>query len=125
MYELKVVSFFSAAHSLREYQGKCEAMHGHNWKVEVAVRRQDLDKAGLALDFKELKYMLNSVIDNLDHKDLGQIDFFKKHNPSSENIAYFIYNELKMPLENKGCALKKVTVWEQRDYCASYYEKDS
>jgi 6-pyruvoyltetrahydropterin/6-carboxytetrahydropterin synthase len=122
MFELKVISFFSGAHYLREYKGKCEAVHGHNWKVEVIAQRAKLNDQGLALDFKELEGMLDSVLDKLDHKNLNDIDFFKDHNPSSEYIAYFIYQELKGPVKEKGLKLKEVVAWEQRDSAASYRE---
>jgi len=123
MFELKVVSFFSAAHSLREYKGKCEAVHGHNWKIEVIVERKDLNSQGLAIDFTDLKALLKEVLDQMDHKDLNQIDFFAKQNPSSERIAYFIYTKLKKPVEDRGCKLKKVLAWEQRDSCAGYSQE--
>ncbi|MFC1514666.1 6-pyruvoyl tetrahydropterin synthase family protein [Candidatus Omnitrophota bacterium] len=122
MFELKVIAFFSAAHSLRGYKGNCEAVHGHNWKIEVIVERADLDKQGLALDFHELKALLKGALEELDHKDLNQIDSFTKVNPSSESIAQFIYLRLKSPLQEKGCRLKKVVAWEQRDSAAAYYE---
>ena len=122
MFELKVVEFFSAAHSLRGYKGKCEACHGHNWKVEALVKGLSLDSSGLVLDFKDLKSILMDVLEQLDHKDLNQVDFFKQNNPSSENIAYFIYEQLKTLLEGKSCELSKVNVWEQRDSCVSYWE---
>ena len=122
MYELKVISYFSAAHSLREYKGKCEAVHGHNWKVEVVVESRKVDDQGLVLDFKELKSIVASLLEELDHKDLNDIEFFKKRNPSSEHIAYFIYTKLKDPIAQKGCRLKKVVAWEQRDSCAAYWQ---
>lgn len=123
MYELKVISFFSSAHYLRGYKGKCECLHGHNWKVEVTVESDLLNQQGLVLDFKELKKLLKKVLSQLDHKNLNQISFFKKNNPSSENIAYFIFKELNKKISKKRvCLLKKVTVWEAGDSCASYWE---
>ena len=122
MFELNVISFFSGAHFLKGYKGKCEALHGHNWKVEVIAQKQDLDEQGLVLDFKELKVMVESVLDELDHKNLNEIDFFKRNNPSSENIARFIYERIAVLLKPRNCSLKRVVVWEQRDYSASYYE---
>ncbi len=124
MYELKVISFFSSAHSLRGYKGKCESLHGHNWRVEVLVESKLLDKQGLVLDFKELKRLVNSVLSKLDHRNLNGLSFFKKHNPSSENIAYFIYKELCKKISRRGCRLKRVTVWEARDACASFFEEE-
>lgn len=122
MFEVKVADFFSAAHSLRNYKGKCEAVHGHNWKVEVVVRKESLGIDGLTIDFHDLKEMLNSVLDKLDHKDLNQIDSFRKDNPSSEIIARFIYKKLLPQVKQKGGFLKRVEVWEQRDSSAVYYE---
>ncbi len=121
MYELKVTSFFSAAHFLREYKGECEAVHGHNFKVEVIVASNKLNKQGLVIDFKELKKIVKTAISELDHKDLNEISFFKDNNPSSENIAQFIYKKIKPEL-GRECNLRRVTVFEQRDYSASYFE---
>ena len=123
MYELRVVSFFSGAHFLRGYKGKCESLHGHNWKVELFVKNKYLNDTGLVIDFKELKTMLSSILDKLDHKNLNNVRFFKKKNPSSENIARFIYSELAPLVEKKKSKLLRVTVWEQRDSAASYFEE--
>jgi len=122
MYELKVISFFSAAHFLQGYKGKCEAVHGHNWKVEVTLRRADLDHQGLVLDFKDVKAILTRVLDELDHTQLNTIEFFQKHNPSSENIARFIYKKVESECKIYSIILHKVYVWEQRDCAAAYFE---
>ena len=124
MYKLKVTSFFSSAHSLRGYKGKCESLHGHNWKVEVSVQKDTLNKEGLVIDFKELKALLKKVLTKLDHKNLNTLSFFKKHNPSSENIAYFIYKELKSQIAKRGCKLKEVIISETEDSCASFFEEE-
>lgn len=123
MFEVKVASFFSAAHSLRGYEGKCESLHGHNWQVEVIVKSKSLNSQGLVLDFKDLKGALKQILDELDHKCLNEVAFFKKRNPSSENIAYFIYKNISGALKKKGLEIAKVNVWEQRDSSASYYEE--
>ncbi|HEC69200.1 MAG TPA: 6-carboxytetrahydropterin synthase QueD [Candidatus Omnitrophica bacterium] len=123
MYKLKVTSFFSSAHSLRGYKGKCESLHGHNWKVEIVVQKDTLSREGLVIDFKELKALLKKVLVKLDHKNLNTLSFFKKHNPSSENIAYFIYKELKSQIAKRGCKLKEVIVSETEDSCASFFEE--
>src|SRR3989338_1026688 len=107
-YSIKVEADFSSAHNLREYRGKCEALHGHNWKVEVAASGEKLDKAGMLLDFRYLKMQLNKLLDKLDHKYLNKIPYFKKLNPTSENIAKYIYDTLKPKVPN----IKSVTVWE-------------
>jgi 6-pyruvoyltetrahydropterin/6-carboxytetrahydropterin synthase len=118
MYTIKVEASFSSAHRLREYKGKCEELHGHNWKVEIAVAKEELDKIGMLLDFRLLKRKLNSVLEKLDHKYLNDIPYFKRVNPTSENIARYIYGRLKP----KVAALKSVTVWESDKACAVYEE---
>jgi 6-pyruvoyltetrahydropterin/6-carboxytetrahydropterin synthase len=117
MFELKVSGEFSAAHNLRGYQGRCEQLHGHNWKVETVVCGENLDKKGMLIDFKQLKSRLNKVLDSLDHKHINRLSYFKKLNPSSENIAKYIYNSLK----KKVNGLKSVTVWESDSCSAVYY----
>jgi 6-pyruvoyltetrahydropterin/6-carboxytetrahydropterin synthase len=119
MYSIKVEAHFSAAHNLRGYRGKCEELHGHNWRVEAVVSCNKLDKIGMALDFKCLKTRLNKILEKLDHKYLNNIPYFKKANPTSENIARFIYESLKPQVK----ALSAITVWESENACATYYEK--
>lgn len=118
MYNIKIEAYFSSAHFLRGYRGKCEELHGHNWKVEVTAQAKKLDKIGMLLDFKDLKMALNKVLEKLDHKCLNNLAYFKKVNPTSENIARYIYNNLKLGVTN----LKLITVWESHNCCASYYE---
>jgi 6-pyruvoyltetrahydropterin/6-carboxytetrahydropterin synthase len=116
MYSLKVQGTFSSAHNLRGYKGKCEDLHGHNWIVEIVVASAKLDTIGMVLDFKYLKKKLNVILEQMDHKYLNQIAFFKKVNPTSENIAKYIYDQLKpvVPL------LSQVTVWENNTSSATY-----
>ena len=123
MYELMVHAQFSSAHSLRGYQGKCEALHGHNWKVEIQITAETLDKLGMVIDFKVLKQNLHHIIQRLDHKHLNDIPPFDSLNPSSENIAFYIFQELKKSLTPERITLAKVTVWESDDSSASYSEK--
>lgn len=118
MYSVKIEGNFSSAHNLRGYRGKCEALHGHNWKVEIAVSGDNLDKIGMLIDFKILKSKLNAVLDGLDHKYLNKIPYFKKANPTSENIARYIYERLK----ERGLTLRSVTVWENDTSSATYEE---
>jgi len=118
MYNIKVESNFSSAHNLRGYKGKCEELHGHNWRIEAVASSGKLDKAGMVLDFKYLKMKLNRILDKLDHKYLNNIPYFKKVNPTSENIAQYIYGRLKPQLAN----LKSVTVWENNTSSATYEE---
>lgn len=122
MYEVKVISEFSGAHNLRHYKGKCEDLHGHNWKVEVSVAGDKLDEIGMFVDFRQLKEKLNKVLETLDHKLLNDLDFFKKINPTSENIARFIYDKLS-PQSTVHSPQLKVTVWETDSSAASYYKR--
>jgi 6-pyruvoyltetrahydropterin/6-carboxytetrahydropterin synthase len=122
MYELRVSFGFGAAHRLEEYGGKCENLHGHNWKVEIEVTAGELDSRGLAIDFRELKTLAREVIDKLDHTFLNENPLLKGLNPSSENIARRIFEELKQPLAGRGVKLSRVTAWESEDACAAYME---
>ena len=119
MYSLKVESSFSSAHNLRAYKGKCEELHGHNWKVEAAAESRDLDKIGMVMDFKLIKDELNRILDRFDHKYLNKLKPFDKINPTSENIARFIFEALK----SRVAGLKSITVWENSTSSATYYEQ--
>ncbi|MGD8389461.1 MAG: 6-carboxytetrahydropterin synthase QueD [Desulfobacteraceae bacterium] len=120
MYELKILTQFSAAHQLREHGGKCEQMHGHNWKVEVYVRGEDLDENGLLIDFHDVKAAAAEVIEGLDHKYLNEVPPFDHANPSSENIARHIFESLGRRLNNARVIVSRVTAWESDTACASY-----
>ncbi|HOX54017.1 MAG: 6-carboxytetrahydropterin synthase QueD [Candidatus Omnitrophica bacterium] len=120
MFEVRVESNFSSAHRLRGYKGKCEELHGHNWKVEAFIQSENLDKIGMVVDFHHLKNLLKSVLNKLDHKFLNDVDYFKKVNPTSENIAKYIYDQLRS--KDKKLGLTKVTVWESDTSYASYIE---
>jgi 6-pyruvoyltetrahydropterin/6-carboxytetrahydropterin synthase len=124
MYELKVITHFSAAHQLREFRGSCEQLHGHNWKIEVCVSSEVLDASGVAIDFRELKEHVHAVIDTLDHKFLNDITPFDKQNPSSENIARYVAEKLAPLIERtkrSGVKISRVTAWESDTACATYY----
>ncbi|MFC1478238.1 6-carboxytetrahydropterin synthase QueD [Candidatus Margulisiibacteriota bacterium] len=121
MFEITVEDYFAAAHFLRRYKGKCENLHGHNYRVQVFIQAEKLDEADLALDFKEAKLWLGQVLDNLDHKSLNDIDPFKEANPSAENIARYIFNEYKKLLPS-GTGLSRVTIWETERNGVSYWE---
>lgn len=118
MYSIKVEASFSAAHNLRGYKGSCEELHGHNWKIEAVVVKDKPDKIGMVLDFKYLRMKLKKVLEKLDHKYLNNIPYFKKTNPTSENIARHIYDSLKSEVS----ALRSVTVWENDTSSATYEE---
>lgn len=122
MYRLKISSNFASAHNLIHYQGECENLHGHNWKVEVSVTAKQLDKAGLGIDFKTLKAETKTLLKTLDHKYLNELEPFKEVSPSSENIACFLYHQLSSKLNNDNISVESVTVWESDVACATYYE---
>lgn len=122
MYQLKITSNFASAHNLMHYQGDCENLHGHNWKVDVTVTAQNLDKAGLGIDFKKLKAETKALLKTLDHKYLNELGPFKDISPSSENIARYIYQELSRSLNNDNIKVESITVWESDVACAKYYE---
>ena len=118
MFEIEVFLSFSAAHRLRGYKGKCENIHGHNWKVGVAVASDKLNSIGIVADFKDIKRQLKDVLKRLDHKNLNSLVYFKKANPTSENLAKFIYKELR----KKRLPVSSVSVWEAHDSKATYRE---
>ncbi len=122
MYELMIESRFAAAHQLRGYKGHCEKLHGHNWKVQVAVSADRLNDIGLAMDFGDLKATTNEVISTLDHDMLNNIFPFTEINPSSENIAKWLYESLKKRIDTEGLEVSSVTVWESDTASATYYE---
>jgi len=123
MYEVIVEGSFSAAHNLRGYGKKCEKLHGHNWKVQVGIRGGKLDNTGMLIDFRKVKNYLERIMEKLDHKYLNEISHFKVTNPSSENIARFIYNELKARLRSSRYMVSKVTVWESDTTSATYSQE--
>jgi 6-pyruvoyltetrahydropterin/6-carboxytetrahydropterin synthase len=122
MYHLTIYTHFAAAHNLVNYQGDCENLHGHNWKVEVTVTARELDKAGLGIDFKILKKETKQVLGRLDHKYLNEIPPFDRLSPSSENLARYLYEELGEILNNGNIRVEKVNIWESEYACASYTE---
>ncbi|SKA05292.1 preQ(0) biosynthesis protein QueD [Trichlorobacter thiogenes] len=122
MYRLTIKTGFAAAHNLINYQGDCENLHGHNWKVEVTVTARELDQAGLAIDFKVLKRETNALLDELDHKYVNQHHFFQDISPSSENISRYLFHELSKRLNDNNIKVERIGVWESDNACAEYYE---
>ncbi|NVM26049.1 MAG: 6-carboxytetrahydropterin synthase QueD [Desulfobacterales bacterium] len=120
MYELTVIRQFSAAHQLREFRGNCERLHGHNWKVEVSLTGEELNDAGLLIDFKEVKEATDRTLGELDHSFLNELPHFRDQNPSSENIAAYIFEKLSTTLNNNRIKVIKVTAWESDSARASY-----
>jgi len=122
MYEISVDTTFAAAHNLRDYYGKCEDLHGHNYKVRVVVEGPELDSTGLLFDFVHLKQVIQGVIQSLDHKYLNELAPFDRLNPSAENIARHIYDETaKHLLRTPNAArVSGVTIWETDTSAATY-----
>lgn len=118
MYEIKVKSNFSAAHNLRNYRGKCENLHGHNWNIEAVFAYDKLGADGMAVDFKRAKMILESVLKKFDHSYLNEAGIFKKLNPTSENMAKLIFNEIK----KRNGHIYSISVWENENSCATYRE---
>jgi 6-pyruvoyltetrahydropterin/6-carboxytetrahydropterin synthase len=120
MYKLTVEGHFDAAHSLRGYQGKCENLHGHRFRVLAHVTARTLDDIGLACDFTLLKERLNASLARFDHVNLNETAPFDQLNPSSENLAATIYDELHTKLQDTGTALSSVEVWESPEAGVEY-----
>jgi len=120
MYEISVEKHFDAAHFLRGYQGKCEAMHGHRYRVVVRVEADRLDDIGLAYDFTDLKRHLDDILSRFDHTCLNDIQPFDKINPSAENIATTIYNGLKDRLAAEPITITCVEAWESPEQGVAY-----
>jgi 6-pyruvoyltetrahydropterin/6-carboxytetrahydropterin synthase len=122
MYELTIETGFASAHQLRGYKGKCENLHGHNWKVQISVAAERLNDIDIAIDFHDLKKIANEVISPLDHAYLNDIFPFTEKNPSSENIAKWIFDSMKKKINDDNIHVSAVTVWESDTASASYGE---
>ena len=112
---------FAAAHRLREYDGNCERLHGHNWKVEVVLRGEKLDHLGMLMDFREAKRLIGETLDGMDHRCLNDLEAFRVANPTTENIARMLYEALAARLPD-GIAVARVTAWES-DGCGASYSR--
>ena len=118
MFELVIKGDIASAHFLRGYEGKCKNLHGHTWKVEVYIQSSTLDKIGMVADFAILKKDLREFLMTIDHMCLNDLEYFKKVNPTTENIAKYIYENFSKTVA--PLKLSKVTVWES-DLCAVTY----
>lgn len=121
MFELSVSDSFGAAHQLRGYEGPCENLHGHTWKVSVSLCGGKLGELGMGEDFKAMKAALRSCLDELDHRNLNELEFFRELNPTCENVATLIYRRLKGVFKGEF-RLSRVTVFESEGASAAYYE---
>lgn len=123
MFEVSINARFSAAHHLREYKGKCESQHGHNWDVDVYVRGAGLDKTGMLVDFKDVRENVMEVLDELDHCDLNSLAAFSELNPTSENIAKYLYEIMVSRMNTSRYKISRVSVHETPGAIASYWEE--
>ena len=125
MFEVTVEDTFAAGHYLRNYKGKCENPHGHNYKIRVTLAGTELDSTGLLLDFKLLKQVLRPVSERIDHRMLNELEPFTVLNPSAENIARYFYdltNQQLTAMTEGRVRVKDATIWETDSCTATYYE---
>jgi len=121
MFEVSAEKTFAAGHALRNYRGKCENVHGHNYRVQVTVQGERLDHAGLLVDFVELKRLMMAVIDRLDHQFLNDVAPFDVLNPSAENLAKYFWDEISRDLTGEvPVRVAEVRVWETDSSLAVY-----
>ena len=122
MYTLTTMVEFSSAHTLVGHSGPCKKMHGHNWKVEVEITGEKLDKMGMVVDFKEIRKATNLVVDELDHEFLNNLEPFSEDNPTAENIARYIFTKLSEEFSNKNVKVNSIKLWETDKSAVSYKE---
>ena len=122
MYTLTTMVEFSSAHTLVGHSGPCKKMHGHNWKVEVEITGEKLDKIGMVVDFKEIRKATNLFVDELDHEFLNNLEPFSEDNPTAENIARYIFTKLSEEFSNKNVKVNSIKLWETDKSAVSYKE---
>jgi 6-pyruvoyltetrahydropterin/6-carboxytetrahydropterin synthase len=120
MFEICVEYTFAAGHALRGYKGKCENVHGHNYRVQVMVAGEQLDSSGLLMDFVDLRKGIKGLVERLDHRFLNDITPFDRVNPSAENMAKYFCDELEPQVRERGLRIQAVTVWETDTTSATY-----
>ena len=121
MFEVSVEQTFAAGHALRNYKGKCENVHGHNYRVRVTIAGEQLDGAGLLVDFVDIKRLMGGAIEYLDHRFINDLEPFDKINPSAENIAKYFYDRLNAGLKNEAPVwISEIRVWETDTSSAVY-----
>jgi 6-pyruvoyltetrahydropterin/6-carboxytetrahydropterin synthase len=120
MFEISVEYGFAAGHALREYKGKCENVHGHNYKVRVTLTGEKLNSAGLLMDFVDLRAEIKGLVEKLDHRFLNDVPPFDQLNPSAENLAKYICDGIELQARNQGLQVYGVTVWETDTTSATY-----
>ena len=120
---MKILTDFAAAHYLRDYDGVCNRLHGHNWKIEVQVVATELDSVGMGMDFKVIKDATKKLIGSLDHYNLNDVPPFNKINPTAENIAAFFFQELSKELNTDKVKVDSISIWETDRACVTYTEE--
>ncbi|HZT71050.1 MAG TPA: 6-carboxytetrahydropterin synthase QueD [Terriglobia bacterium] len=120
MFEVSVEYTFAAGHALRGYRGKCENVHGHNYKLRVTVQGEKLNSIGLLMDFADLRAAVRSLVERFDHQFLNDLEPFREINPSAENLAWYVGTELQREIRQQGLSVNNVTVWETDTTSASY-----
>jgi 6-pyruvoyltetrahydropterin/6-carboxytetrahydropterin synthase len=120
MFEICVEYTFAAGHALRGYKGKCENVHGHNYRVQMMVAGEQLDSSGLLMDFVDLRKGIKGLVERLDHRFLNDITPFDRVNPSAENMAKYFCDELEPQVRERGLRIQAVTVWETDTTSATY-----
>lgn len=123
MYEITTEASFSAAHHLRDYDGPCEKVHGHNWLVKTTVRVRELNEIGIGIDFRTLRTALKAILAELDHTYLNQVLGENGVNPSSENIARHVFEKLRDRIGNENCRIARVEVFETPGNSAAYLDE--
>jgi len=124
VFEIYVQTHFSAAHALNGYDGDCARVHGHNWIIDVFVRCAKLNDIGIGIDFRDIKKSVKDVLKNLDHFNLNDLPAFQDINPTSENIARFLYRKLSLQINNDTVTVSKVKVSETPGAGAFYWEEE-
>ncbi len=122
MYEISVITHFSAAHRLVGYDGSCANVHGHNWEISIFIRGTELNDIGVLVDFREVKQLVNDSLAELDHGDLNALPAFADANPTSENIARHLHEKLSAELNEGNCTVHRVAVRETPRTEVSYWE---
>jgi len=122
MYEIRIVTTFAAAHSLRNYPGNCKNIHGHNWKIEVVMQSEHLDDLGMSIDFRMLKQETEGLLNTLDHTFLNDHSPFNTINPTAENMARWLYETLSKRINGPRAKVSRLSVWENENSSASYFE---
>ncbi|MCF8045711.1 MAG: 6-carboxytetrahydropterin synthase QueD [Desulfarculaceae bacterium] len=123
VYEIYIKDHFSAAHSLRGYDGNCSRTHGHNWIIEAFIQCDRLNQLGIGIDFRDVKKALRQILDKLDHTNLNELAEFGAVNPTSENIAKFLYKELEKMFNTEHINVSKVVVFESPGCGSAYWER--